>query len=60
MSHHSKNDPFMSLEQQGKVPFVFSHKDKFINSNIDMLPILNDSRVLSNHLSKKIQNRNQL
>ena len=50
----------MSFEQQGKFPFVFSHKDKFINSNIDILPILNDSRVLSKNLSKKIQNRNHL
>ena len=43
----------MSFGNQGKLFFVFFHKDEFKNSNIDVFLILHDSRVLSNPFSKK-------
>ena len=50
ISDRSKSNLFMSFRDQGKLSFIFFHKDEFNNSNIHVFLILNGSGVLSNHL----------
>ena len=60
MSDHSENNLFMNFGLQGKLSFVFFHKDKLNNSKIYVFSILHDFRILSNRSNKKAQNRNYI
>ena len=53
MPDRSKNNLFMSFGHQGKLSFVFFHKDEFNSSDIHVFPILHDSRILSYHSIEK-------